>query len=93
LELSGRSITCPAQHDRRSLQLIAEESLTPPEILRNSIINFGALENYLRRFDTVVAVGASAGSCFNDIATDGRDPCQRLAAHGRPFAAANARCP
>ncbi len=42
------------------LQLIAEESLTPPEILRNSIINFGALENYLRRFDTVVAVGASA---------------------------------
>jgi hypothetical protein len=42
------------------LQLIAEESLTPREILRHSIINFGVLENYLERFENVVALGTSA---------------------------------
>ena len=41
-------------------QLIAEESRTPPEILRNAIINFGVLERYLQRFENVVALGTSA---------------------------------
>lgn len=42
------------------LQLIAEESLTPIEILRNTIINFGVLESYLQRFENVLALGVSA---------------------------------
>jgi len=42
------------------LQLIAEESRTPREILRNAIVNFGVLESYLQRFENVVALGISA---------------------------------
>lgn len=42
------------------LQLIAEESQTPPEILRNVIFNFGVLENYLKRFKNTIAHGTAA---------------------------------
>jgi hypothetical protein len=42
------------------LQLIAEESLTPKAILRNTIINFSVVETYLQKFEDVVACGMSA---------------------------------
>nr|WP_315187119.1 hypothetical protein [uncultured Albidiferax sp.] len=42
------------------LQLIAEESRTPHEILRNVIFNFGVLESYLQRFENIVAFGTAA---------------------------------
>lgn len=42
------------------LQLIAEENMTPPAVLRNAILNFRELEHYLDRFDNVVALGTAA---------------------------------
>jgi len=47
------------------LQLIAENSTTPVEILRGTIINFRYLEDYLNKAAEVIAVGAAAKMVYD----------------------------